>query len=162
MRHTLLNERGFGLVELSVVMALIGVLSIFAVPSLLSYYQSSSLTAGTEELAAVMNRARQLAISRNTSVCVERNGTMVRFRTTTAVPPNCTGTIFTGGGTDSGGNIRIANSLQVSGAINVIFTNAGGATASSGSMPVTYTLTDPQTSRSRNVVVTSTGRVSIQ
>jgi hypothetical protein len=29
-------------------------------------------------------------------------------------------------------------------------------------MPVTYTLTDPQTSRSRNVVVTSTGRVSIQ
>lgn len=41
-------------------------------------------------------------------------------------------------------------------ATNAIFTNAGGA-----STPATYTLTDPRTGRSRNVVVTSTGRVSL-
>src|SRR4026208_468429 len=64
------NERGFGLTELVGGEALLGILTPFAVPHLLSYYQSSSLTAGAEQLAAVMNRARHLAISRNTSVCV--------------------------------------------------------------------------------------------
>ena len=71
------NERGFGLTELVVVVALLGILTIFAVRNLVSYYQSSSLTAGAEQLAAVMNRARHLAISRNTSVCVEQAGTTV-------------------------------------------------------------------------------------
>ena len=61
-----------------------------------------------------MSRARHLAISRSTSVCVDRAAT------------------------------------------NAIFTNAGGA-----STPATYTLTDPRTGRSRNVVVNSTGRVSL-
>lgn len=157
MPRSLSNERGFGLLELSVVMALIGVLSIFAVPSLLSYYQSSSLRAGAEQLAAVMSRARHLAISRNTSVCVERVGTTVRLRMAT-----CSGNVWTetqesGVVTSTTGIIQIANDLHVSGGTNAIFTNAGGA-----STPATYTLTDPRTNRSRNVVVTSTGRVSIQ
>ena len=75
------NERGFSLTELIVVVGLIGVLSLVAVPSLLTYWQSSSLTAGAEQLASVMNRARQLAVRSNTSVCVERTGTTVRLRT---------------------------------------------------------------------------------
>jgi prepilin-type N-terminal cleavage/methylation domain-containing protein len=155
--NSLSNERGFGLAELSVVMALIGALSILAVPNLLSYYQSSSLTAGTEQLAAVMSRARHLAISRNTSVCVERVGTTVRLRMVTCAGNVWTGIQETGVVTSSTGIIQIANDLHISGGTNAIFTNAGGA-----STPATYTLTDPRTGRSRNVVVTSTGRVSIQ
>jgi prepilin-type N-terminal cleavage/methylation domain-containing protein len=146
------NERGFGLTELVVVVALLGILSLFAVPNLVSYYQSSSLTAGAEQLAAVMNRARHLAISRNTSVCVEINGTTVRLRTA-----SCAGTIWTGVGTDSAGTIVIANNLQVAGATNAVFTNTGGA-----STAATYSLTDPKTGHSRNVVVVATGRVTIQ
>jgi prepilin-type N-terminal cleavage/methylation domain-containing protein len=148
------NERGFGLTELVVVVALLGILSVFAVPNLVAYYQSSSLTAGAEQLAAVMNRARHLAISQNTSVCVERNGTTVRLRTV-----SCAGAIWTGVGTDSAGTIQIANNLQVGGAATAIFTNTGAATTAG---TITFSLTDPKTSRSRNVLIVGTGRVTIQ
>ena len=152
------NERGFSLTELIVVIGMIGLLSLLAVPSLLTYWQSSSLTAGAEQLASVLNRARQLAISRNSSVCVERNGTAVRLRPTTATPADCTSAVWTGVGTDSAGLIQIASSLQVSAAsASVIFTNAGGASTTG-----TYTLTDPKTNRSRTVVVSTSGRVTIQ
>ena len=148
------SERGFGLTELVVVVALLGILTIFAVPNLVAYYQSSSLTAGAEQLAAVMNRARHLAISRNTSVCVERSGTTVRLRTV-----SCAGTIWTGVGTDGAGTIQIANSLQVGGAASATFTNTGASTTAAD---ITFSLTDPKTSRARNVVVSSTGRVILQ
>jgi prepilin-type N-terminal cleavage/methylation domain-containing protein len=148
------NERGFGLTELVVVVAVLGILTIFAVPNLVSYYQASSLTAGAEQLAAVMNRGRHLAISRNTSVCVERNGTTVRLRTV-----SCAGTIWTGVGTDSAGTIQIANALTVGGAGSVTFTNTGAATST---VDITFSLTDPKTSRARNVVVSPTGRVFLQ
>lgn len=157
MQNTTSSERGFGITELVVVMGMIGVLSVFAVPNLLSYYQSSSLTAGTEQLAAVLTRARHLAVNRNTSVCVERVGTTVRLRLATCAGDVWTGTQATGIVTSSTGIIQIANDLNVGGATNAIFTNAGGA-----STPATYTVTDPRTNRSRSVVVTSTGRVSIQ
>jgi prepilin-type N-terminal cleavage/methylation domain-containing protein len=137
------NERGFSLTELIVVVGLIGVLSLVAVPSLLTYWQSSSLTAGAEQLASVMNRARQLAVRSNTSVCVEQTGTSVRLRTV-----SCAGTIWTGIGTDSAGLIQMANA---------IFTNVGGASTIG-----TYTLTDPRTSRTRTVAVSASGRVTIQ
>jgi prepilin-type N-terminal cleavage/methylation domain-containing protein len=147
------NERGFSLTELIVVVGLIGVLSLVAVPSLLTYWQSSSLTAGAEQLASVMNRARQLAVRSNTSVCVERTGTTVRLRTV-----SCAGTIWTGIGTDSAGLIQIANNMQVTNATaNAIFTNVGGASTIG-----TYTLTDPRTSRTRTVAVSASGRVTIQ
>ena len=148
------NERGFGLTELVVVVALLGILSVFAVPNLVAYYQSSSLTAGAEQLAAVMNRARHLAISQNTSVCVERTGTTVRLRTV-----SCAGTIWTGVGTNSAGTIQIANNLQVGGAGTALFTNVGAAATTTN---YTFSLTDPKTNLSRNVVVVSTGRVTIQ
>ena len=157
MRTRTSNERGYGLVELVVVLGMLSLLTAFAVPSLLSYYQSSSLRAGAEQLSAVIHRARQLAIRQNTSVCVELTGTTVRLRTTNVTPPDCAGTVWAGVGTDSAGIIRIANDLQVGGAANAIFTNAGGASAAT-----TYTLTDPKTGRSRNVLVAVTGRVSIQ
>jgi prepilin-type N-terminal cleavage/methylation domain-containing protein len=157
MPKTMSNDRGFSLTELLVVVGLIGVLSLVAVPSLLTYWRTSSLTAGAEQLASVMNRARQLAINQNRSVCVERTGTSVRLRPTNASPADCAGAVWTGIGTDSAGLIQIANSLQVSGAASAIFTNVGGA-----STTATYTLTDPKTGQSRSVVVSSTGRVIIQ
>lgn len=146
------NERGYSLSELLVVVGLIMVLSLVAVPSVLTYWRTSALTSGAEQLAGVMNRARQLAISTNNSVCVQVTGTSVRLRTV-----SCAGTIWTGVGTDSSGVIQIANNLQVSGGTSAIFTNIGGA-----STTATYTLTDPKTGRTRTVAVSATGRVIIQ
>jgi len=152
MLKTTSNERGYSLSELLVVVGLIMVLSLVAVPSVLTYWRTSSLTAGAEQLAGVLNRARQLAISTNNSVCVQVTGTNVRLRTV-----SCAGTIWTGIGTDSAGVIQIANNVQVSGGTSAIFTNIGGA-----STTATYTVTDPKTGRTRSVVVSATGRVIIQ
>jgi prepilin-type N-terminal cleavage/methylation domain-containing protein len=162
MPNTLTNERGFGLTELLVVVGLIGVMGLLATPSLLTYWRSSSLTAGTEEVASVMNRARQLAVRRNASVCVERaTATTLRLRAGT-----CGGTILAGVGTDansaglvtdSAGLITISNGLQLGGAGNVVFTNVGGASTTG-----TFSVTDPNTSHSRNVQITSMGQVIIQ
>jgi type IV fimbrial biogenesis protein FimT len=162
MSNTLRNERGFGLTELIVVVALIGVMGLLAAPSLLTYWRSSTLTAGAEELASVLNRARQLAIRQNASVCVERNSaTTLRLRAGT-----CAGTVLTGIGTgtdsaglitDSAGLISISNGLQLGGAGSVVFTNVGGASTTG-----TFSVTDPSTSHSRNVQITSMGQVIIQ
>jgi prepilin-type N-terminal cleavage/methylation domain-containing protein len=147
-----LGERGFGMMELIVVMGLIAVLSLLATPSFLTYMQSSALSAGADELKSVLNRGRALAITQNTSVCVQVTGTSVRYRT-----GSCAGTVWAGVGTDSSGVIRLTNSITVSGGTSAIFTNLGAA-----STTATYTVTHPKTSRTRSVIVASTGRVSIQ
>jgi len=147
-----LNERGFGLAELIVVVAVIGVLAALAMPTFLTYWQTAGLSAGAAEMSSVLGRARALAIAQNTSVCVQVSGTSVRFRTV-----SCAGTIWTGSGTDSAGLITLANSMQISGATSAIFTNAGGANPGA-----TYTVTDPRTARTRSVVVAATGRVTVQ
>lgn len=148
-----MNQRGFGVIELVVVMGLMGILATLAVPNMLRHWQTSSLSAGASEFASVLNLARQLAITSNTSVCVERTGTNVQFRTV-----NCAGTLWADPRTTSAnGVIQLSNGLQVGGATNAIFTSLGGA-----STTATYTVTDPRSTRSRSVVVASTGRVVVQ
>jgi type II secretion system protein H len=153
MSKRLLNERGFGLAELIVVVAIIGLLAALAVPSMLTYWQSSTLSAGAAEMASILNRGRQLAIAQNGNVCVQVSGTSVRYRSV-----SCAGTIWAGTGTTSAGLVSLSNGLQISnGGASVIFTNAGGANPGGS-----YTVTDPRTSRTRTVQVTATGRVTVQ
>lgn len=147
-----MNQRGFGIIELVVVMGLMAILATLAVPNMLRYYQTSSLNAGASEFASVLNRARQLAITTNTPVCVEVTGTNVQLRTVT-----CAGTVWAGAGTASTGVIRLSNGLQVASAANAIFTSLGGA-----STTATYTVTDPKSTKTRSVAVASTGRVVVQ
>ena len=151
-----MNSRGFTLTELLLVIAIIGVLSVLAAPTLFSYIQTSALQAGTRELVTAINHGRQLAIARNTTVCVEVTGTNIRLRT-----GGCLGTIWTGPGTDSAGVIRISDpgTLQISVAPppGVVFTNLGAA-----STVGTYTVRNPVDSKTRTVAVASSGRVSIQ
>jgi prepilin-type N-terminal cleavage/methylation domain-containing protein len=151
MSNRLLNARGFGMAELIVVVAIIGLLAALALPTFLAYWRSSTLGAGAAELAGILNRGRQLAISQNGSVCVQTSGTSVRFRTV-----SCAGTIWTGTGTTSAGLMTLSNGMQVSGG-PVTFTNAGGATGTGS-----FTVTDPRTSRTRTVAFSATGRVTVQ
>jgi len=152
MRSRLWNERGFGMTELIVVVAILGVLAALGVPNLLRYWQTSTLAAGADELAGVLSRARALAVTRNTTVCVQVTGTNVRF-----VIPTCAGTAWTGTGTDAAGVIRLSSSLQISGGASAIFTSTGGANPG-----VTYTVTNPTDSKTRSVQVLTTGRVTVQ
>src|SRR5262245_11166909 len=150
MSNRTLNERGFGMAELIVVVAIIGVLAALAMPSFLAYWQSSTLSAGAAQLQTTLNRGRQLAIAQNGSVCVQVSGTGGRDRRV-----SCAGTIWTGTGTNGAGLISLASGIQISGG-PVTFTNIGGATANA-----TFTVTDPRTSRTRTVAVLTTGRVTV-
>ena len=66
-----LARRGFTAAELLVVMAIIGIITATSTPWMITYWRSATLRAAAEELASGLNRARQLAIAQNQSVCVE-------------------------------------------------------------------------------------------
>jgi prepilin-type N-terminal cleavage/methylation domain-containing protein len=151
-----LGKAGFTLTELLVTIGVIAILATAGMPAMLRYYQTAGLTAGSQELAAILNRGRQLAIRTNNFVCVEQSTNQVRFRTATAA--NCTGTIWTGDGTDASGWLALSSKIQVSAVTtNVIFTYLGAANPGG-----TYTVRHPVTTSTQSVVVSGTGRVTIQ
>jgi Tfp pilus assembly protein FimT len=140
------------MIELVVVVAIIGIIMAVSTPVFLSYWRTSTLRAGAEELAAILNSARQLAIKENANVCVRRNGSRLRFHT-----PACGGAAWTGVGTESNGDIRLANNVTVSAnTADVIFTYLGAASTAG-----TYTVRNPVDGRTMSVIVASTGRVRI-
>ena len=137
------------MLEAAVVVAVVAVVTVTAAPSLLAAWRVSVLSAGVAEVSATLNRARQLAVTENTSVCVQSGGSGVRLRTR-----GCTGPVWTGPGTDSTGSIRVAGDLDVDGA-PIVFTHLGAA-APAG----TLTVRDRATGRTRRVTVAATGQVS--
>jgi prepilin-type N-terminal cleavage/methylation domain-containing protein len=146
------HQAGFTGIELLVVIAVVGVIMAAASPFFLSYLRTSALRAGAEELTTVLGRARQLAISDNTSMCVTNDGTRVQYRVGT-----CGGTIWTGPGTNATGFIQLGNDITVASGDSVVFTYIGTATT-----PGTYTVTNPRDGRTLSVVVTGAGRISIE
>ena len=150
-----MNARGFTMAEIMVVLAIAGVLAVLVVPTLSSYARTVTLQAAARELATTINLGRQVAISGNTTVCVEVSApTHIRLRT-----GGCGGAIWTGPGTDGAGAIKISGSsaLRLSTTANVVFTSLGAASPAG-----TYTVTNPDTNGTRAVVVAATGRISVR
>jgi prepilin-type N-terminal cleavage/methylation domain-containing protein len=150
-----MNTRGFALAELMVVLAVAAVLATFVAPTLSSYARTAALQAAARELATSINLGRQIAISRNTTVCVAvASAKNIRLRT-----GGCGGAVWIGPGTDGSGAISIsdASALHISTTANVVFTSLGAASPAG-----TYTLTDPVNNGTRTVVVAATGRVSVR
>jgi type II secretion system protein H len=149
-----MNARGFTLAELMVVLAITGALATLVAPTLLSYARTAALQAAARELATSINLARQIAISRNTTVCVELAApAYLRLKT-----GGCSGPVWTGAGTDGSGAIKISDSaFHVTTTANVVFTSLGAASPAG-----TYTVTNPVSNGTRTVVVAATGRVSVR
>jgi Tfp pilus assembly protein FimT len=146
------NARGFSFVELAVLVAVIGILAGVGAPAFLSYWRAAALQGGAQELATLINRGRQVAISNNTSVCVSQSGTQVRF-----LLGGCGGTIWTGAGTDANGWFTLQNGVQVSATTaNAVFNYLGAATTAG-----IYTVTNPLNNASMHVTVALSGRVTI-
>ncbi len=145
--------RGFGLTELLVVVAILGLLTTLGVPYLISYWQASTLTAGAQELQTILHGARQLAIRNNASICVKRNTTSVRYLT-----GGCAGGPWTGAGTDGNGWIVLANAVTITNgpAGDVVFSNLGAANPAG-----TYTVKGPSNAQTLTVTVAGSGRVTI-
>jgi prepilin-type N-terminal cleavage/methylation domain-containing protein len=144
-------QAGFTAIELIVVVAVIGIVMAASAPFFLSFLRTSTLRAGAEEMTGVLNRARQLAIQDNTSMCVTRAGTQVQYRV-----GGCGGAVWTGPGTDSAGFIQLANNVTVASGPDVVFTYIGTATVAG-----TYTVASPQAEHTLSVIVAPSGRVSL-
>jgi Tfp pilus assembly protein FimT len=132
------------------VMAIIGLVAAASAPWLITYWRSATLKAAAEELAAGLNRARQLAISQNRSVCIEVVGTRYRYRIN-----GCGGTIWTEPGTDANGLYGLANDVTLATNANPVFDYLGAATGA------TFTVTNPPDATLLKVVVSVSGRVQI-
>jgi Tfp pilus assembly protein FimT len=146
------NQSGFSLGELLVIVAVIGIVSILATPAFISYSQAARLKAGAQELATIINHARQVAITRNTTSCVLQATNKVRVAVGT-----CAGTIWTGAGTDGNGWFTLTEDVRVSAATaNVVFTHLG--TASTAGI---YTVLNPATNRTMRVTVALSGRITM-
>jgi prepilin-type N-terminal cleavage/methylation domain-containing protein len=151
-----LNSAGFGMAELLVVVAVIGVLVALGTPYAMTYLQGAKVRAGAQELATVMSGARQLAIARNTNVCVTLQGTAATYRTN--VSAACAGgTLFVGTMTQGDGTIPLSNDMAITGTTaNVVFSPLGAALVAG-----TYTVHNPQGANDRQVVVSASGRIRI-
>ncbi len=122
----------------------------------MTYLQSAKARAGAQELATVLSGARQLAIARNTNVCVtlQSSSALYRINVTAACGG---GAVFVGALTQSDGTIPLSNQMAVTGTTaNVVFSPLGAALVAG-----TYTVHNSQGANDRQVVVSASGRIRI-
>ena len=75
----LLDSRGFSLIELMVVIAIMGVLMAIAIPAFSEWRASSSLRSASDALMQQLKQARHLAIGENRSVTVQVSANQIIF-----------------------------------------------------------------------------------
>ncbi|NJD68257.1 MAG: hypothetical protein C3F12_13975 [Candidatus Methylomirabilota bacterium] len=145
------NQRGFTLAELITIVAIIGIVSVAAIPFFTTFLQAMQTKGAAQELATVLQQARELAISRNTSytVQIDTNGNQLRFVDGSGAP-------WVGPGTDGNGYRRLTNQAQLAAAnANPVFNPLGDAGGG------TITVQNAQGTSALDVVVSPRGRVRI-
>src|SRR5438046_995659 len=84
----------------------LGMLAALGYPYVASYLQTAQTRAGAQQLATILNGGRQLAITRNTNVCVALSSNKAVY--TTGVTNSCGGgTTFVGVNTASDGTMAL-------------------------------------------------------
>jgi prepilin-type N-terminal cleavage/methylation domain-containing protein len=149
---------GYSLIELVVVIGILGVLSAIAIPTILSYVEAEKIKGAAREVVALLNQARQLAVTRNISFSVEGDmSPQNRFRFCSGTLTPCPdGTVWIDPATDANGWIRLDNGVLLVAAPGITFTALGAATPG-GRLRVQHP-TDPTC---LDVVVSPSGRATI-
>ncbi len=144
------DPRGFSMVELLVVVAVMIIMAAIALPLWSAYGPAATLTGAARQVQAGLNQARQLAIGTRQNICIQtvpRNG----FR---LLQGGCAGAAWTGADTDGAGTFWITGKVTIANAgASPIFTSFGNA-----SQTATFTLTGQGTIA---VTVCPSGRVII-
>jgi prepilin-type N-terminal cleavage/methylation domain-containing protein len=151
-RRNRAGAAGFTLTELIMVVSVIAILGVMAVPYFLSYYQAAGLKSGAQQVVALVNQARELAIKENGNVCVTLpSATQMSYRL-----GSCAGSAWVGAGTDATGRINLPAGITATTSSNPVFSYVGSALPAA-----TYTLTYVQTGATLTVSVAASGRVTI-
>jgi Tfp pilus assembly protein FimT len=163
-RPTRPRPKDAGLAEVLITAAIVAVVTAASVPTFSAYLWSSSLRAGAEEFATLVNLARSLAIRENAHACVNLDSTgsnRVRILVATSNPCREAAKVYGRRGmgfdsrVDADGWIALQNGVAVATAnAEVVFTSIGAA-APGG----TYTIS--KNGRALHVVVAPSGRVSV-
>jgi Tfp pilus assembly protein FimT len=150
-RRQVIGRAGFSFAELAVIMAVIGMLFSLALPAFINYYQTAQVRGAAADVASYINQARQLAIQLNCSVSVQVNPSGITYTR----QANCqTPGVWTGPGTDAGGNIPAPGGITLATSATPIFTNLGAAAPAA-------TLTVSNGNSSLSVLVSASGRVTV-
>jgi Tfp pilus assembly protein FimT len=139
------------MVELTVALAVVSVMTAVATPQFLSYVRSAKVRGAAEQVATALRRGRQLAVSGNQNVCVQTVATALRYRI-----GSCAGPTWTGPGTDASGNIPAPAGISLSATASPVFTYLGSA-----SPAATYAVADLLSAQQLHVTVAASGRVSV-
>lgn len=149
-RDLALSRPGFSLAELTVLLAVIGVLFSLSLPAFLSYYRGAQVRAAAAEVTAYLNQGRQLAIQRNQSTCVHITETTLHYHLGTCAA----GVVWTGPGTTATGEIPVPAGITLATTANPVFTYLGAAAPAA-------TITVTHGSDSLHVGVSAAGRVTV-
>jgi prepilin-type N-terminal cleavage/methylation domain-containing protein len=144
------GDDGVTLVELLVVVAVIAVLSVPPTLFFLGFLRNEETNGAAHQVAALLNEARQLAITGNASYRVEIDAprSRLRFVKTSSSTP------WRGPGTDGEGYVTLENRARITAVTaSPVFNPLG--TASGGTITVQAALG----TGCRQVVVSSTGRI---
>jgi prepilin-type N-terminal cleavage/methylation domain-containing protein len=143
------REGGFSLPELIVFLAVVGILAAMSTPLFLNYYRTAQVRGAASDIAAYLNQGRQLALQRNTNVCVNITATTIRYNL-----GGCGGAVWVGAGTDAAGNIATPDYITLTTTANPVFNYLGAATPAA-----TYTVS--RGTYSLTVSVSASGRVLV-
>jgi len=148
------GRAGFSAAELIVVVAVVGVLFTMTIPFFLRYYQATAVKAASQQVVALLNQARQLAIQTNSTlgVCVNLpSTTQMQF-----LQDGCGGTAWIGTGTNDAGRVDLPQGFTVGPATDVTFNYLGAAQPA-----VTYTVTNASTGTTLRVSIAISGQIKI-
>jgi prepilin-type N-terminal cleavage/methylation domain-containing protein len=158
----MLSNRGFTLIELLVTLALIGIISAMALPSLVGSTARNSVWTASEQMGSQIRQARLKAISRNMSFkvkfdCPSTGQFRVLVVTGVAATDNASTRCSTTLNYDSG--VFVLPKRVTYGTPPTLTVNPRGVYSSTSGIPATITVTY-NGSTSRTLTMSGTGQIS--
>lgn len=146
-----LDQRGWTLMELLVVVAVVAILAAIAIPVMWGYVRASTVRAGAQEMRTALQQAKQLAITTRNTVTLQAAPGGYQIVCGGA---GCPGQFWTGTAwTNAATTLRLENSVTVAGP-NIGFSPLGAAVPA-GTLTVTGPSGDVLT-----VTVSAAGRIT--